>query len=75
MILRRVIHALEVERTYVKVDNSDFLAYVFSPNGKSLRRLPEFPGYLRAQGFPALWDKYGAPDMCRKAASGDYSCQ
>ena len=59
----------------LKVDNSDFLAYVFSPAGKTLRQLPEFPAYLRAKGFPALWDKHGAPDMCRKAASGDYSCQ
>ena len=67
--------AMEVELSFVKVDNSDFLAYVFSPAGKTLRQLPEFPAYLRAKGFPALWDKHGAPDMCRKAASGDYSCQ
>ena len=66
--------AMELERTRVKVDNSDFLAYLFSPAGKSLRQLPEFPGYLRAKGFPALWDKYGVPDMCRKDATGDYRC-
>lgn len=66
--------ALEVERAYVKTDNSDFAAYLFSPSGKSLRALPEFPGYLRAKGLPVLWDKYGAPDACHKAASGDYVC-
>ncbi len=66
--------AMELERTRVKVDNSDFLAYVFSPAGASVRALPEFPAYLRAKGFPALWDKYGAPDMCRKDASGEYRC-
>jgi TolB-like protein len=66
--------AMELERTRVKVDNSDFLAYVFSPAGASVRALPEFPAYLRAKGFPALWDKYGAPDMCRKDASGGYRC-
>ena len=65
---------LEVERTYVKVDNSDFLAHVFSPAGKSLRQLPEFPAYLRAKAFPTLWDKYGAPDACRKGANGNYTC-
>ena len=72
--LGRGAQAMELERTRVKVDNSDFLAYLFSPAGKSLRQLPEFPAYLRAKGFPALWDKYGVPDMCRKDATGDYRC-
>ncbi len=67
--------AMEVERLFVKTDNSDFLAYVFSPAGKSLRQLPEFPGYLRAKGFPILWDKVGPPDMCRKNEKGDYVCE
>jgi len=66
--------ALEVERTLVKTDNSDFMAYLFSPSGKWLRALPEFPAYLRAKGFPALWDTYGAPDVCRKAAPDAYAC-
>ena len=67
--------ALELERTRAQVDNVDFMAYLFSPAGKSLRQLPEFPAYLRAKGFPALWDKYGAPDMCRKGASDDWVCE
>ena len=66
--------ALELERTRVKVDNSDFMAYLFSPAGRALRALPEFPAYLRAKGFPALWDRYGAPDVCRKSANGDWVC-
>jgi Tfp pilus assembly protein PilF len=66
--------AMELERTRVNNDNSDFLALLFSSAGKPLRELPEFPAYLRAKGFPALWDKYGAPDMCRKAGHGDYVC-
>ena len=66
--------ALELDRTRSEVDNSDFMVYVFSPAGKSLRALPEFPAYIREKGFPALWDKYGAPDMCRKEASGEYRC-
>ena len=67
--------ALELERTRVKVDNVDFMVMLFSPAGKSLRQLPEFPGYLRAKGFPALWDKYGAPDMCSKNDAGEYVCK
>ena len=66
--------AMELERTRVKVDNSDFMAYLFSPAGKSVRGLPAFPVYIRAKGFPALWDRYGAPDMCRKDPTGDYRC-
>ena len=66
--------ALGLDRTRAEVDNSDFMAYLFSPAGKSLRALPEFPAYLRAKGLPALWDKYGAPDMCRKNGPGDYTC-
>ncbi|MEO7937009.1 MAG: hypothetical protein ABIR55_00125 [Burkholderiaceae bacterium] len=71
----RGAQALELERTRVKVDNIDFMVLLFSPTGKSLRQLPEFPGYLRAKGFPALWDKYGPPDMCSKNAAGEYVCQ
>jgi TolB-like protein/Tfp pilus assembly protein PilF len=67
--------AMELERTRVNNDNSDFLALLFSPAGKPMRELPEFPAYLSAKGFPALWDKYGAPDMCRKLADGSYACQ
>ncbi|RZA21642.1 MAG: hypothetical protein EOP93_02575 [Lysobacteraceae bacterium] len=73
--LGRGAQAMEVERTRVQVDNSDFMVYLFSPAGKPLRALPEFPAYLRAKGFPALWDRYGAPDMCSKSANGDYACQ
>jgi TolB-like protein/Tfp pilus assembly protein PilF len=72
--LGRGADAMELERTRVNNDNSDFLALLFSSAGKPLRELHEFPAYLRAKGFPALWDKYGAPDMCRKVGDGDYVC-
>jgi TolB-like protein len=73
--LGRGAQALELERTRVKVDNVDFMVLLFSPAGKSMRQLPEFSGYLRAKGFPALWDKYGAPDMCSKNDAGEYVCK
>lgn len=73
-MLGRSAQALELERARVKVDNSDFMVFLFSPAGKSMRALPEFSDYLRAKGFPALWDRYGAPDICRKSASGEYAC-
>ena len=36
---------------------------------------PLYDAYIQAKGFPALWDKYGPPDMCMKSASGDYACR
>lgn len=38
-------------------------------------RLKQRAAFARKVGFAALWDKYGAPDLCRKNAVGDYVCQ
>jgi hypothetical protein len=35
---------------------------------------PKFPALARQVGWAELWDDHGAPDMCRKAASGDWLC-
>jgi hypothetical protein len=35
---------------------------------------PEFPEFARRTGMARAWDKYGAPDMCRKNEAGDYVC-
>jgi len=47
---------------------------VWSPYGRSLRALPEFAAFARHIGWTVLWDKYGAPDVCRRNAPGDYDC-
>jgi len=52
-----------------------FLALMWSPYGRDVRLLPEFPAFTRRIGFADVWDKYGAPDDCRREASGDYVCQ
>lgn len=52
-----------------------YLALLWGPYGKSTRSLPEFPDFTRRIGFAALWDTYGAPDLCRKEANGDYLCE
>jgi hypothetical protein len=36
--------------------------------------LPEFPAFVREMGFVELWDKYGAPDDCRRTAPERYVC-
>ena len=52
-----------------------FLALMWSPYGRDVRLLPEFPAFTRRIGFADVWDKYGAPDDCRRETSGDYVCQ
>jgi hypothetical protein len=39
-----------------------------------LRALPEFATFARHVGWTELWDKYGAPDACRRIAPGEYDC-
>ena len=58
-------------------NNETFLfEMLWSPYGKSARRLPEFAGFARKTGLTAVWDKFGPPDSCRSdAATGDYLCQ
>jgi len=51
-----------------------FYHLVWSPHGRALRALPEFADFARRMGWVALWDKYGAPDACRRVALGNYDC-
>jgi TolB-like protein len=47
---------------------------MWSPLGRSLRALPEFADFSRHIGWTAFWDRYGAPDACRRVAMGNYDC-
>jgi TolB-like protein len=47
---------------------------MWSPQERSLRMLPEFADFARKVGWITVWDKYGAPDACRRIALGDYDC-
>jgi TolB-like protein len=51
-----------------------YLALLWGPYGKSTRSHTEFSAFARSIGFAAVWDIYGAPDMCRKADNGAYVC-
>lgn len=35
---------------------------------------PGFPAFLRKTGIAEYWDRFGAPEHCRKDADGDYRC-
>ena len=48
------------------------LHYLWSPQARAIRTLPEFANFTRQFGMIALWDRYGPPDGCRRNAVGDY---
>jgi TolB-like protein len=52
-----------------------FLALMWSPYGRDVRALPQFPAFTRRIGFAEVWDKYGAPDDCKREGAGDYVCR
>ena len=66
---------LQVLNTRQMGESIDAMNWIWTRQGTPIRALPEFGAYLRAFHFSELWDKYGAPDMCTKSASGDYTCQ
>ena len=59
------------------ITSNDFfvLPMIWSPMGRDARTLPEFPAFVHHIGLTEVWDKYGAPDRCRREASGEYVCQ
>ena len=74
-LLDQTRRALELLRTTRIGDNTDILALMWSRGGKPMRALPQFTVFLREQGFFELWDKYGAPDDCKKNPAGEYVCE
>ena len=50
------------------------LALLWTPVGASTRRHARFPQFAERLGFTSLWERYGAPDLCRKAANGQWTC-
>jgi TolB-like protein/Tfp pilus assembly protein PilF len=56
-------------------DNEDFLfQLIWSPYGNAARRLPAFAEFARKTGLADVWEKYGAPDDCKRVAPRDYTC-
>ncbi|MCK7592730.1 tetratricopeptide repeat protein [Pseudomarimonas salicorniae] len=60
----------------VPTDSDAMLNFLlWSPVGAGARQLPAFSRFARDVGWAATWDRFGAPDLCRKEASGDYVCE
>jgi TolB-like protein len=66
--------ALALITKYGSSNGAWYYHRVWAPGGRSIRALPEFREFARRIGWTALWDKYGAPDVCRRIAPGDYDC-
>jgi hypothetical protein len=60
--------ALDVALDPRTTNDTFFLATLWTRNGAAARRLPAFPAFARKMGMTAVWDKYGAPDACRRIA-------
>ncbi|MGH8172117.1 MAG: tetratricopeptide repeat protein [Rhodanobacteraceae bacterium] len=74
LLLNEPARALSVAQDPRTENDSLFLGWLWSSYGKSARRLPEFAEFTRQMGLTSLWDKYGAPDLCRKQGEGSYAC-
>ena len=48
--------------------------YVWLPQLKEMRQLPEFKAFLREIGIVAYWHEYGWPDICRPLDGDDFDC-
>ncbi len=49
-------------------------AYLWLPQLKEMRQLPEFKALLRDIGIVAHWQQYGWPDICRPLGNDDFHC-
>ncbi len=48
--------------------------YLWMPQLKEMRQLPEFKTLLREIGIVAHWQEYGWPDICRQLEGDDFEC-
>jgi TolB-like protein/Tfp pilus assembly protein PilF len=72
--LREPARALAVARAAPTSSDAIFFDELWSPAHADARKLPQFGKFLRDTGNAALWDRFGAPDLCRKQADGEYAC-
>jgi TolB-like protein/Tfp pilus assembly protein PilF len=67
--------AVAIIQNGITSNDAVFLSLMWSPYGRNVRALPEFPEFARKIGFADVWEKYGAPDDCRRVAPRDYLCE
>jgi TolB-like protein/DNA-binding winged helix-turn-helix (wHTH) protein len=65
--------ALDAMRSAV-AEQGGQTVYLWLPQLKEMRQLPEFKSFLREIGIVAHWQEYGWPDICRPLADDDFVC-
>ena len=65
--------ALAAMRTVVDAQSGQ-MPYVWMPQLKAMRQLPEFRTYMRDIGMVAYWKKYGWPQFCEPIDQHDFKC-
>jgi hypothetical protein len=48
--------------------------YLWMPQLKEMRQLPEFKAFLREIGMVAYWEEYGWPEICRPVDDDTFNC-
>ena len=66
--------ALTLIARRVSSNDAVFFHFLWSPQGRVIRAKPEFAAFVKKSGLTDLWDKYGAPDVCRRKGAGEYVC-
>ncbi|MDB5987177.1 MAG: hypothetical protein JWR16_2230 [Nevskia sp.] len=75
LLLGEPARALAVAQVAPTNNDTLLMHWLWSPFGDVARRLPQFPEFVRKVGLAQLWDRYGAPDDCRRVAPDDYVCK
>lgn len=65
--------ALDAMRSLV-ANASVQAVYLWLPQFREMRQLPEFKTLLRDIGIVAHWDAYGWPAVCRPLGRDDFAC-
>lgn len=77
-----VLEVRELARRYVGDDDAHAIVtevsgrtlYLWMPQLKEMRQLPEFKALLREIGIVAHWQEYGWPDICRPLDNDTFIC-
>ncbi len=65
--------ALEAMRSAINEQGGQ-AAYLWLPQLRAMRQLPQFRAFLREVGIVDYWQTYGWPDICRARAGDDFEC-
>ncbi len=67
--------ALEIISSLPTENDAAVLSSFWGPLGRAARRATGFAEFARKIGFADLWERYGAPDGCRRVAPREYACK